>query len=98
MLGLSVIALATLVGMSNNVETIGFYPTTMLVSEVNHDDLEMSLIDFNGDEWVVTIDYDDDYEENDVMSLIMCDMGTENIYDDNVANMRYIGHLNGEIE
>ena len=76
---------------------VGYYPTTTVVSNVCEVEVEtekkywLTLEDFNGDEWVY-ISEDADWLEGDIISLIMCDNGTEDIEDDIIIYTRYSGY------
>ena len=75
----------------------GYYPTTAVISNVCEVEVEtekkclLTLEDFNGDAWSY-ISEDGDWLEGDIVSLIMCDNGTENIEDDIIIYIRYSGY------
>lgn len=50
----------------------------------------LTLEDFNGDAWGY-ISEDGDWLEGDIVNLIMCDNGTEEIEDDIIIYARYSG-------
>lgn len=69
------------------------YAKTTVVIEVNYDADEVHCVDFNGDEWVFT--GCEDWAVGDYCSMIMNNMDTENIYDDEIVSCRYDGWLDG---
>lgn len=71
----------------------GWYAKTTVVVEVNYDANEVHCVDFNGDEWVF-VDCED-WAVGDYCSMIMNDMGTKTIYDDEIISCRYDGWLDG---
>jgi hypothetical protein len=72
---------------------MGFYPMTTVVTDVNYDTDEVTCTDFNGNDWVFT--ECEDWNEGDICSMIMCDNGTEIIYDDIIISERYDGWFDG---
>ena len=76
---------------------VGYYPTTAVISNVCEVEVEtekkycLTLKDFNGDAWSY-ISEDGDWLEGDIVSLIMCDNGTEEIEDDIIIYTRYSGY------
>ena len=69
------------------------YAKTTVVVEVDYTADEVHCVDFNGDEWVFT--GCEDWMVGDYCSMVMNDMGTENIYDDEIVSCRYDGWLDG---
>ena len=76
---------------------VGYYPTTTIISNVCEVEVEtekkyqLILEDFNGNKWSY-ISEDGDCFKGDIMSLIMCDNGTEDIEDDIIIYARYSGY------
>lgn len=76
---------------------IGYYPTTTVISSISEVEVEtekkywLTLEDFNGNEWAY-ISEDGDWLEDDIVNLIMCDNGTEEIEDDIIVYVRYSGY------
>lgn len=76
---------------------VGYYPTTTVITDVCEVEIEtekeyqLTLEDFNGNEWVY-ISEDGDWFEGDMVSLIMCDNGTEDIEDDIIIYTKYSGY------
>lgn len=70
----------------NNLE---YYPTTMVVSEIDEDGNSFYAVDCNGEKWIV--EEIEDIYVGDLISVIMCDMGTPEIYDDEIIEYRYSG-------
>lgn len=77
---------------------VGYYPTTTVITDVCEVEIEtekeyqLTLEDFNGNEWVY-ISEDGDWFEGDIVSLIMCDNGTEDIEDDIIIYTKYSGYF-----
>ena len=77
---------------------VGYYPTTTVVSNVCEVEVEtekkycLTLEDFNGNAWGY-ISEDGDWLEGDIVNLIMCDNGTEEIEDDIIIYARYSGYF-----
>lgn len=96
MLGLTVsVIVATASLFTATPQTnMGFYPMTTVVTDVNYDTDEVTCTDFNGNDWVLT--ECEDWNEGDICSMIMCDNGTEIIYDDIIISERYDGWKNIE--
>src|SRR5574344_985123 len=76
---------------------VGYYPTTTVISNVCEVEVDtekkycLTLEDSNGDKWVY-ISEDGDWLEGDIVNLIMCDNGTEEIKDDIIINANYSGY------
>lgn len=76
---------------------VGYYPTTAVISNVCEVEVEtekkylLTLKDFNGDAWGY-ISEDGDWLEGDIVNLIMCDNGTEEIEDDIIIYAKYSGY------
>ena len=68
-----------------------FYPTTMVVVEVNQETNDVIMVDFTENYW----DFKgcEDWLPGDVCSVLMCDNGTENIYDDFICETKYSGYV-----
>ena len=75
----------------NNTEVdkidVNYYALTTKVIEINREKDEVVCEDYNGNLWVFT--GCEDWMKNDTASLLMCDNGTDIIYDDSIINMRY---------
>ena len=66
------------------------YPKTTICLAVNHQADTVTVSDCNGTEW--TFNGCQDFEEGDLIALIMNDNGTQNyIWDDTVVTARYSG-------
>ena len=96
MLGLTVsVIVATASLFTATPQTnMGFYPMTTVVTDVNYGTDEVTCTDFNGNNWVFT--ECEDWNKGDICSMIMCDNGTEIIYDDNIISEHYDGWKNIE--
>ena len=76
---------------------VGYYPTTAVISNVCEAEVEteknywLTLEDFNGNKWAY-ISENADWLEGDIVSLIMCDNGTEDITDDMIIYVKYSGY------
>lgn len=72
-------------------DTHGFYPRTAVVINIDEDNDIVTCRDFAGIEW--RFDFVNDWQENDIVSLMMYDNGTPNtIYDDQIR-LAYYGGL-----
>lgn len=68
-----------------------YYPTTMIITRLDHDNDIIIMEDFNGHVWMY-----DGIEDNligDIMSCIMYNNKTESIYDDKIVKMKYTGYV-----
>ena len=73
--------------------TITMYPKTTICLAVNHQTDVVTVSDCNGTEW--TFNGCQDFDEGDLIALIMNDNGTpDNIWDDTVVTARYSGGTN----
>ena len=70
-----------------------YYAQTTVVVELDRENDEVICVDFNGEEWVfIGIE---DWMVGDYASMVMDDMGTELIFDDEIVSVRYDGWLDG---
>lgn len=67
------------------------YPAVFVVHEINRSTDTLTLIDYNG--WMWDVYGVEDFEVGDVVGVIMDDVGTEIIYDDEVQSVRYCGQI-----
>lgn len=65
------------------------YPLTTTVVEVNRADDYVVCSDYNGNLW--SFHGSEDWEVDDICSLLMSNNSTENIYDDVILCARYNG-------
>lgn len=73
--------------------TITMYPKTTICLAVNHQTDTVTVADCNGTKW--TFNGCQDFEEGDLIALIMNDNGTpDTIWDDTVVTARYSGGTN----
>lgn len=95
MFGLTISAIVATASLFTAIPQInmGFYPMTTVVTDVNYDTDEVTCTDFNGNKWAFT--GCEDWLEGDICSMIMCDNGTETIYDDIIISERYDGWFDG---
>lgn len=73
---------------------VSMYPMTAVVVELDEERDEVICIDFNGNEWAFS--EIEDWEVGNIVSMIMDDMGTEMIFDDEILSVRYGGWLIGD--
>lgn len=67
------------------------YPLTTIVTEVNEETNVVSITDSKGFVWQF---YGvEDWEKEDICSVIMNDNGTEDIFDDEIIEVRYGGRF-----
>lgn len=84
------IAIVTLLSLFNLHYNL--YANSFAVVEVTED--YVLCVDFSGNEWAFD-NVTDDWFEGDIVSCIMCDMGTEEIYDDEIVTADYSGWVAG---
>lgn len=82
---------AALLGVITMLSVGTFYPNTMKVTDIT--DLKdntqvIELEDYNGNVWEYETDSTDLFI-NDTVSVILDDMGTDIIYDDEIVSIRY---------
>ena len=90
---LVVMVLTMVMAMTCKAET---YPLTTVVVDVDRMEDVVTVIDFNGNEW--QFDGCEDWFVGDVCSMVMDDMNTDIVYDDEIVDLRYDGWLDGWIE
>ena len=89
-------ATAILVGFTapvGNNEIDHLYPTTAIVDSLDTDNDLVACVDCNGNIW--TFYGIEDWQEGDFVSLLMDDMGTATIYDDEIVKTYYSGTIEG---
>lgn len=93
MLGLKLFSLIVTVlfsGVSTeNIENVGYYSETMAVTEVDYATDTVVVTCFNGNEFM--FEGCEDWLEGDLCSALMCDNGTECVYDDIICDVKYAG-------
>lgn len=92
MVGLTIAGLLTTAILSGaNPDTeLAFYPKSGIVVEVNYEADVVTVEDTMGHYW--TFEGTEDWLENDICSMIMCDAGTPmNIIDDIICGVTYEG-------
>lgn len=67
------------------------YPHTAVVKEVDYEENVVYCEDFNGHVWSFT--ETEDWMKNDVVSMIMDSMGTDEIEDDEIISIKYSGYI-----
>lgn len=82
------VALVVLVGSHASAET---YPAAFVVVSVDYDADEVVLLDFTGDEWIITDC--SDWCVGDLVAAIMDDNNTPIIYDDLIVSYLYSGWI-----
>ena len=65
------------------------YPISGIVTEVSRQEDRVVVTDNNGNEW--EFDGVEDWQEVDVVAMIMENNGKEKIYDDEIIDIRYDG-------
>lgn len=84
----AIIAIAILMGV---VACAEIYPQTFIVDLVQYEKDQVFLLDYNGDLWIIF--GSEDWEAGDIAAAIMDDMGTEDIHDDEIVDVRYTGYF-----
>lgn len=93
MRGLTIINLILTVLLSTTNPTyeqeFGYYSETMVVVNVDYETDIVTVMDFDGTLW----EYEEceDWYEGDLVSMIMCDNGTDASYDDIIIDLKYEG-------
>jgi hypothetical protein len=88
-------ATAILVGFAapiGNNEADHLYPKTAIVDRLEDNDIVV-CVDCNENVW--TFYGVEDWQEGDIVSLLMDDMGTATIYDDEIVKTYYSGTVKG---
>jgi len=67
------------------------YPMSGIVTEVNHQEDHVIVTDSTGNKW--EFNGIEDWQEGDIAAMVMDDNGTEEIYDDKIINIHYIGWI-----
>lgn len=84
---------AILVSASETSKSGNTYPKTTICLAVNHQTEVVTVTDCNGTEWQFS--GCQDFEEDDLIALIMNDNGTpDTIWDDTIITARYSGGTN----
>ena len=76
--------------------TGGTYPKTAVIVELCEEDDLVIVEDANGQSWCFTGIVD--WYVGDLVSMLMDDMGTEIIYDDEIVDTYYSGYVAADIE
>ena len=84
---------AVLNGAAAPADQLGFYPNTAVVVEVDNTLDTVTCLDFNGEEW--SFFGTEDWCVGDLASFIMCDNGTNAIFDDIICDTKYCGFISG---
>ncbi len=84
---------AFLGGATAPIEELNFYSMTTVVVELDGRTASVVCVDFNGNEW--SFEGIADWCVDDYATMIMCDNGTPEIYDDIICDVRYSGWLDG---
>ena len=77
---------------NTNRET-NLYPTTTVVYELDQENDLVTVEDANGNLW--QFEGCEDWDVNDICSILMDDCGTTSIYDDEIVMVRYSGTTEG---
>lgn len=86
----------TALAASNPVDDVcerDVYAALTVVTEVDEEEDVVYCVDFSGNEWSFT--GIEDWMVGDFCSMVMDNMGTKRIYDDEIVSTRYTGWLNG---
>ena len=67
------------------------YPLSGIVTKVNQQKDYIIVTDATGNEW--EFNGIEDWQEGDIAAMIMDDNGTEEIYDDKIIDIHYIGWI-----
>ena len=69
---------------------LGLYPTSGIVTEVNYDTDLVTVEVRNGN--MFQFYGAEDWVEGDIAAMIMNDLGTPEVYDDEIISVRYVGY------
>lgn len=72
-------------------ENSSLYSSTAIVTDVNYNEDVVTATCIGGDSF--TFYGCDDWFKGDMAALLMDDMGTENVYDDEIIGCWYAGHI-----
>lgn len=75
------------------VSCADIYPMTAIVRELDYTNNLVICEDFNGNEWI--FEGIEDWDIDDIASMIMSDMSTLTIEDDEIIMIRYSGYTEG---
>ena len=89
---LTIITIALACTRNTNSE-INLYPTTAVVYELDRENDLVTVEDANGNLW--QFEGCEDWDINDICSMLMDDCGTASIYDDEIVMVRYSGTTEG---
>ena len=70
-----------------------FYPTTAVIYDLDRENDLVTVEDANGNLW--QFEGCEDWDINDICSILMDDCGTTSIYDDKIVMVRYSGTTEG---
>lgn len=85
-----VVAIGSSVAIKAQPSIENYYPKTTEVVALDHENDLVILEDFNGFRW--SFAGIEDWEIGDIASLIMDNMGTEIIFDDEIISVQYSGY------
>ena len=77
----------------NTNSEVNLYPTTTVVYKLDRENDLVTVKDANGNLW--QFEGCEDWEINDICSMLMNDYGTTSIYDDEIVMVRYSGTTEG---
>lgn len=86
-----ILALALVLSISMAYADI--YPTTVIVRDFDYQYDLVICEDYNGNEWI--FEGIEDWDIDDMISMIMDDMDTSIIEDDEIIMVRYSGYAGG---
>ena len=84
-----VLVLMLILGCGSFASALGLYPLTAVVVNFDYDEDVVICADFNGNEWLFA--GIEDWMVGDLVSFIMDDFGTDEIFDDAIIDYAYSG-------
>jgi hypothetical protein len=87
------ITITVIITLSSICAYADIYPTTAIVREIDYDNDVVYCEDCNGDMWA--FEGIEDWDIDDIVSMIMDDNDTEWIHDDIIVQIRYGGYAEG---
>lgn len=88
-----IMILALALALSISVAYADIYPTTVIVRDLDYQYDLVICEDYNGNEWI--LEGIDNWDIDDMISMIMDDMDTSIIEDDEIIMVRYSGYAGG---
>lgn len=86
---IAAIAIVLLVYATCSITVNHLYPRTGIVTKIDHENDVITVTDYTGHQWEWT--GIEDWQEGDIAAMIMNDMASETIFDDEIVKVYYNG-------